>query len=407
MIQSTQEVAEVLEHALTEPAAIPGRRLRSERDLALVLGVGRRQVNEALNQLARRGLLSRTRGSGTYVLKRATPTAPRLEELQQAWRRARLGDPEQMFLPLTQSVASAFRRPPGQPLRLCLCGDWLSGSPVHHAIVERMLSTAQSLGHQLSIISVLDVTGRPLSTTALRQHLQTTPADGYLVVDRWGDLFLRAANGIKRPAIFCGTICGLRHEPAVGVCPHVVIPHALRRLSEEGYGRIAMIGYYHSSNTIEAQQDVYDSAVSSLGLAYRQCRLIRLGDLRGAAIIRDLLESPERPDAIFLSDEFLAPSLVSATDSLGLVIGRDLGLICFTNRGISDLPPTWSRFEVDIRQAGQLAVETLLHAIESNEEPANNILIHPRWRPGKTHLHVTSPSSARIRTPVTNKLNIC
>lgn len=385
MIRTTQQVAEILEHALAEPAAVPGRRLRSERDLAVTLNVGRRQVNEALSQLANGGLLSRARGSGTYVLQRAAPSGGRAQELQEAWRRAGLGSPEQIFLPLTQALPAPALRSAGEALRLCLCGDWLSASPVHHAIVERMISTVQGFGHQLAVISVLDEAGRPLSTAALRQRLHATPADGYLVVDSWGDLFRRAAVGIDRPTIFCGGICGLRHEPAIGICQHDVTPRAIRRLHEGGYTRIALLGQYHQSNPIETHQDVYDSAITSLGLTYRRCELVRFGDLRSGALVRRLLESGDRPDAIYMSDEFLAPAFADAVDGLGLTIGRDLGLICLANRGISDLPSFWSRYEIDIRQAGQLAVETLLRTINNLEEPPNNLVVQPRWYPGSTH----------------------
>ncbi|MFA9480452.1 substrate-binding domain-containing protein [Phycisphaerales bacterium AB-hyl4] len=396
MVDRTEQVLDILEHALTDQWATPGRRLRSERDLAMVLDVGRRQVNEALSQLAYRGLLSRTRGSGTYVVKRAEPSDARAARLREVWEQSELDNVDQIFLPTSQSAAPLSHRTGNAPLRLCLCGDWLDASPIHHAAVERMIATVQHLGHALSIVSVLDESGRPLTATTLRQRLRANPADGYLVVDRWGELFSRAAEGIHRPTIFCGNICGLRHEPAVGICQYDVAPQAMRRLSEAGYSRIAMLGYHNPANSMEAQQDAYEGAVDRLGLNYRRCELIRLGDLRSGAIVRQLLESKDRPDAIYLSDQFLAPAVIEALESTKLTLGRHLGLVCFTNRGVSDLPTTWSRYEVDIRLAGQLAVEALLRTIETGEEYASNILLQPRWHPRQSHIQPgTTPPPAR------------
>lgn len=400
MLSQTHRVIAVLEHALAGQNVSPGRRLRSERDLAMALGVGRRQVNEALSHLAHRGVLSRTRGSGTYVTSRLDVPDDRVGELQAAWDESGLGSTEEVFVPDHAATGATTLKRAGAPLRLCLCGDWLDASPIHQATIERMIATVQRLGHVLSIVSVLDESGRPLPTSVLRQRLRADPADGYLVVYRWGDLFLRAAEGAMRPTIFCGAICGIRHEPAVGVCQHDATPRALRKLSEAGFTRIAMLGYHHPANPIEPQQDAYERAAAALGLSYRHCELVRLGDVRAGAAVRRLLETQHRPDAIFLSDEFLAPALIDAADTLGIVFGRDMGIICFNNRGISDLPASWSRLEVDIHLAGQLAVETLVRTLESGEEYASNLLIQPRWRLRTTHIY--PPGSAEPDTAVTS-----
>jgi DNA-binding LacI/PurR family transcriptional regulator len=172
----------------------------------------------------------------------------------------------------------------------------------------------------------------------------------------------------------------------VGYCHNDVTGRALRRLSEAGFSRIAMLGYHSASNSIEPQRDAYDRAADALGLQYRRCELIRMGDLNTGASVRQLLGPGKRPDAIYLSDEFLAPALIEAAHALDLALGRDLGLVCFSNRGINVLPEAWSRLEIDIRLAGQLAVEALIRSVETGEEYPGNLILQPRWRPARTHL---------------------
>lgn len=398
MTSQSQKVAELLEYALTSPEAILGRRLKSERDLAMLLDIGRRQANEALSLLAHRGLLSRTRGSGTYVTQRPQLSPSEAQRLRLTWEQGTRYRPEDVFAEAEESTEVTARRS-NAPLHLCLCGDWLDASPVHHAIVDRMLATVQQRGHTLSIISVIDEAGRALPPEVLGKQLRNAPADGYLVVDRWAEQFRFAAQGMRRPVIYCGNSSDLHYEPAVGICHIDATVRVLRRFCESGFSRIAMLGYYNTANPSEVQEDAYVRSVTALGLNYRRCELIRVGELRAAAIVRQLLDSPDRPDALYLSDEFLAPALIAAADTLGLRLGRDMGLICFSNRGVSNLPHEWSRYEIDIRLAGQLAVEALIRTIETGEEYASNIVLQPRWQPRETH---GWPLSEKSHTPSTH-----
>ncbi|MGY1813378.1 FadR/GntR family transcriptional regulator [Blastococcus sp. SYSU D00820] len=62
-------VASRLERQILDGTLAPGDRLPPERELAESLGVSRGSVREALRDLAVRGLVDRTRGRGTTVLR--------------------------------------------------------------------------------------------------------------------------------------------------------------------------------------------------------------------------------------------------------------------------------------------------------------------------------------------------
>ena len=60
-------VCQALESRILDGTFKPGRRLPSERKLALELGVSRTSLREAIQQLASKGLLTTRHGGGTYV----------------------------------------------------------------------------------------------------------------------------------------------------------------------------------------------------------------------------------------------------------------------------------------------------------------------------------------------------
>ena len=61
------QLAERLANAIRAGEFAPGERIPSEPQLAAEYGIGRPTVRQALDALVRQGLLSRRRGSGTYV----------------------------------------------------------------------------------------------------------------------------------------------------------------------------------------------------------------------------------------------------------------------------------------------------------------------------------------------------
>ena len=144
-----QALMDRLTRSLSQPAARIGSRLRSERELAAALGVGRRRVAWAIGKLAQQGVVARRVGDGTYL--RRMPTAIK-DESGTTGAHAGIIPHEQLF---TGESAPAPRaghnlRLPTQ-LRLGIC--WLSLSEMSRAnrvTLDGMLTRAQELGHALS-----------------------------------------------------------------------------------------------------------------------------------------------------------------------------------------------------------------------------------------------------------------
>ncbi|MEJ3749009.1 LacI family DNA-binding transcriptional regulator [Actinomycetes bacterium KLBMP 9797] len=110
---------------------------------------------------------------------------------------------------------------------------------------------------------------------------------------------------------------------------------ATRHLVGLGHRRIAMISGPDHVLCCRARQDGYRSALEAAGLAVRADLLVRTGLTRedGHAAALGLLDRPDRPTAIFASNDLQAFGAYQAARALGLRIPADLSVV-----GFDDLP---------------------------------------------------------------------
>ncbi|MFJ9711660.1 LacI family DNA-binding transcriptional regulator [Streptomyces sp. NPDC101234] len=110
---------------------------------------------------------------------------------------------------------------------------------------------------------------------------------------------------------------------------------ATRHLADLGHRRIAMIGGPEDQLCCSARLDGYRSALRSAGLA-ADPELVVHADLTredGLTAARTLLDLPERPTAIFASNDLQALGVYQAAREVGLRIPADLSVV-----GFDDLP---------------------------------------------------------------------
>ncbi|MGY4706656.1 extracellular solute-binding protein [Candidatus Bipolaricaulota sp. J31] len=121
------QIKEILKERIERGEYAPGERLPTEMELCEMFGVSRITVRQALNELAKEGLLYRQRGSGTYVNRE-----PRIEE-----RVLRVIVPEEPWIPPLRKAARAFNRShPSRRLKLRI--ETMGGPEFHAEIVNRV-----------------------------------------------------------------------------------------------------------------------------------------------------------------------------------------------------------------------------------------------------------------------------
>lgn len=110
---------------------------------------------------------------------------------------------------------------------------------------------------------------------------------------------------------------------------------ATRHLIELGHTRIAAITGPDDMMCSHARIDGFRSAMSAAGLAVRP-EWVRFGDFHTSGGLihgRELLESPDRPTAIFAGSDLQALGVLEAVRALGLRVPEDLSVV-----GYDDIP---------------------------------------------------------------------
>jgi len=393
MRQNLQDVCRVIRWTLTQPGARVGRRLRSERDLAERLDAARMLVRDAITQLVDEGLLSRRRGSGTFIRRVVTER----DQATDSTGPTTLGpleavDAESLFAPpaATADGMAVQREVANRVLHLGLwCDLPRQGEPnrtIYHAICQR----AAELNHQLTL---LDTPHAETSATThdLRRELAPLHCDGCLALSGWSRKFLTAVAGMNLPHLFFHLgVTSCYDPPMIGWDTLTSVRQGVSLLAEQGYRRVAMI--YRDSGSAELQllrESAYRDTVALRHLAYR--RTLMLDDTatdartRVEQMLRGERGKPQ-PDAVFVADDHLLPAFFRALQTVGRTPGQDLGVILFTQTG-TPLPEgvDWSRIEFDPVMFGRMLVDRLVQRIKRADEPVLSLSIQGQWRPGATH----------------------
>lgn len=155
---------------------------------------------------------------------------------------------------------------------------------------------------------------------------------------------------------------------------------ATRYLIEKGHTRIGCITGPLERRSAEERLDGYRQAMEEAGLSIRFDWIIQ-GDYScegGVAAIQQFLSLPERPDAIFASNDMMALGVISEAARQGLRIPDDLSVIGYDDIYISryTAPPLTTIHQPKMRIAAQ-AVDTLIERLDTQRQKGKMIIIEP------------------------------
>ncbi|MFO7714984.1 FadR/GntR family transcriptional regulator [Desulfosarcina sp.] len=114
----------------------PGSQLPSQRDLALMLGVGRSSVREAINALVVMGYLEPMQGKGTFIKDVLPGVDPGIEKLTAAFSAGSIFDlmEARELLECRSAALAAERADPAQILNLKAAVGRVAGSEKEYAV---------------------------------------------------------------------------------------------------------------------------------------------------------------------------------------------------------------------------------------------------------------------------------
>jgi LacI family transcriptional regulator len=331
----------------------PGDRLPSEIDLARQLGVSRGTVRQALVALLDEGVLQTVPGRGTFVRDGSSQRAVGLiGMILPSVVRAR--NPELI------GGAEETARHAGYSLILGISGDdrWLEADQLQRIV-----------GQGVSGLIVYTVDG-PLDVPALRRLVDR----GFPVVliDRYiPDLVV---DSVTMDNIGGGFL-------------------AVQHLAQLGYRRIGYIGTDNvATSSIVERMAGYRWAMEQSGLlcdADPVCTEVRRlqtwpprepdKELHNQRVLRAFLERPNRPDAIFVCNDYVAFQVVQVAEQLGLRVPDDLALVGFDNVSYTEyfgVPLT--TVEQPRHEIGATAMSLLLDRIAGRRTRLGRTIISTR-----------------------------
>ena len=145
---------------------------------------------------------------------------------------------------------------------------------------------------------------------------------------------------------------------------------AVSLLINLGHRRIGAIASYPLSTTSLQRISGYEAAMakahlSTEGLIRQNCSNVE----RAKSAVCDLMNSPNRPTALFATYEHAGMGVVQGLNSLGLSYPKDVSFITFDGNAWADaLHPSITRIRQPTENMGREAVRLALERIESKSE---------------------------------------
>jgi LacI family transcriptional regulator len=141
---------------------------------------------------------------------------------------------------------------------------------------------------------------------------------------------------------------------------------ATEHLIAAGRTRIGLINGPAHYEATHQRAEGYQQALAAAGLPFDPA-LVRVGkwhENSGYLLARELMQLPNRPDAIFCASDSLAAGALDALHEMGVLVPADVALVGFDNRSFAQYQrPPLTTVELPLVEMGRLAGKLLLSAI--------------------------------------------
>jgi DNA-binding LacI/PurR family transcriptional regulator len=222
-----------------------------------------------------------------------------------------------------------------------------------------------------------------------RERLVNNPCDGYLVMDGWAKDFYETDPPKDIPVLFGVNSCWkhvAHYEPKVALDDLEAINRGIEILAQEGYRRIGMISVGAMYHPNDLEEKTYQDTMARCGLDFRSINNLPFNLSQIISSVQKIFSRPDRPDAIYVHDDYIMVGVAEALEVMGLKAGRDVGVITLSTTH-HHLPKhnLWSKMEFNNRHYGEVLVDNLLRLIETSDHRLNNIMFQARWVAGQSH----------------------
>jgi len=151
--------------------------------------------------------------------------------------------------------------------------------------------------------------------------------------------------------------------------------NAVKHLTNQGYRKIAIINGYADRTTGRGRLNGYLKALREAGIQ-KDDTLIKIGNFKkrsGINLARELLESTNRPEALFVANLDMTLGALITIKKMGLQIPDDIGIVGFDDpEWTLILDPPITTVSQPVYSLGSTAAEMLIKGIEGKETSMNN-----------------------------------
>ncbi|GAB3553444.1 LacI family DNA-binding transcriptional regulator [Spirosoma fluminis] len=170
-------------------------------------------------------------------------------------------------------------------------------------------------------------------------------------------------------------------------CTSIVIDNtqagydATCHLIEQGCKRIVHVTGSLQRNVYADRLKGYRMALLESGLPYDES-LVMVGDLSqeaGIEAARRIQAMPDRPDGVFLANDFCAVSCIRVLKQAGLSIPNDIAVVGFNNDPVSQvIEPNLTTIHYPGEKMGEIAAQSLINHLNGsmNIQVTNRIVLH-------------------------------
>ena len=333
-----KQVTQRLQQMLGKGVWQTGDQIPGERELAEYFGISVLTLNKAVSALVQQGLLERQRGRGTFVSLPKRVETRCLAVVMHSSLKDVMTPSDYYTESLVHGIQAALA-PHGFDYSLSFLGEW------HPNVLAAM------------------------PRTKLSGVLMMAPPS-----NRWNDIERLWELGL--PVVVLGASWPDSKVPTVGSDNRGGTHEALRHLLQLGHRKIGFIYPSLLWSDHRNRLNAYHDFMSSHNLPVNPEWVVesQLDDAENdVAVLKKLLESPNRPTAIFAGNYYSGALLLHLCQQMGISVPDDLSVVAFDDPfSASLLTPPLSTVTQPLREMGAAAMKHLLTLVEG--QPFNHPL---------------------------------
>lgn len=244
------------------------------------------------------------------------------------------------------------------------------GNPFFTAVSRAVEDAAYHAGMRVFLCNTDEDPGREALYLDLMQDERVCG----LIVAPTGALAPPLLSGLGFPTVLIDRAFADGGHDAVVLDNHAAARMLVDHLVAQGYRRIG--GLFGATSSTGAERRAgFEAAMVRHGLA-PLCRNAAPSVAAGEAVLAAWLASPERPDALIVSNGLFLQAAVTASRARGLAIPGDLGLAGFDDDAWTALvEPGITVIRQPIAAFGQEAMAMLLARLVQAEQPVRKVVL--------------------------------